>query len=129
MTTIIPPQTLALADLTPGMVVVFVDHTLNTHPACWVDAPHETNGAALAGKTAMVVAVEPGKPGKIVALCFKDAIPFGHSCDGRVPDKHGAYALPEHLYLPDTHAQHKAAHANVRTQQTAIDALLKGFLG
>lgn len=125
----VPPQTLSIDDVKPGMVVVFVDHNLNTHPACWVEAPHETNGAALAGKTAMVVAVEPQKPGKVVALCFKDEIPFGHSCDGRVPDKHGAYALPGHLYTPETYAKHKLSAGNVATQQVAIDTMLKSFLG
>lgn len=121
-------NTLSLSDLKPGMQVTFVDHALNDHPTCWVDTPHESNAAALSGKTALVVAVNPDQPGKVVALCFKDKVSGGHSCDGRVPHGHGAYALPEHVYSADAHVAHRAAHDKTHAEQAAIDALLKGFL-
>jgi hypothetical protein len=121
-------NTLSLQDLKPGMVVVFVDQTLNDHPACWVSSPFESEAEALSGKAAMVVAIDPDKPGKTVALCFKEKLAVGHSCDGRVPQGHGFYALPEHLYAPDAHEAHQHAHDVTAVQQTQIDALLKGFV-
>jgi hypothetical protein len=121
-------QTYNIQDLKPGMPVVFVDQNLNDHPVCWVDTPHETNADALAGKTALIVAVEPDKTGKQVALCFKEKIPGGHSCDGRVPHGYGAYALAEHLYSPETFAEHQAAHKAVHEEQVKIDEMLKGFV-
>lgn len=120
-------NTCTLQDLKPGMSVVFVDQSLNTHPICWVDAPYVDN-AALLGKVAMVVAVEPTKPGKIVALCLKEKIPLGHSCDGRVPEGHGTYALPEHLYTVAAWEEHQKAAVAALEEQNAINDLLKGFV-
>lgn len=121
-------NTLQMNEIKPGMVVVFVNHSLNDHPQCWVDVPHETNASAVSGKTAMVVAVDPNAPGKQVAVCFKDAIANGHSCDGRVPHGHGAYVLAEHLYTPEAHLAHTASHDQVHVAQKAINDLLKGFV-
>ena len=126
--TVVPPQTYSIKDLKPGMTVVFVDHTLNEHPIAMVSVPLETNAAALAGKLAKVIAVDPHNPGKQVAVCFKEKIEFGHSCDGRVPHGYGAYVLPEHLYSEDAHAKHTANHKAAAADQAAIDEMLKGFV-
>jgi hypothetical protein len=127
---IVPPQTLDFDTLKPGQTVFFVDHTLNTHPACHVEAPHETNASALAGKLCMVIAVEPEKAsvGKAVAVCFKEPINYGHSCDGRVPHGHGAYVRPGHLYTPEAYAAHQVASVHVALEQKRIDEMLKGFV-
>lgn len=118
----------SIEDLKPGMTVVFIDQSLNTHPTCWVASPMESNEEAMGGKTAMIVAIEPNKPGKVIALCFKDVIGGGHSCDERVPHGHGAYALPEHLYSKASWEAHKAADKTAAVEQTAISEMLKGFL-
>lgn len=121
------PVALTLGQLKPGMTVAFIDSRLNVHPTCWVDAVAESN-ADLLGRVAMVVAVDPTAPGKVIALCLKEAIPTGHSCDGRVPAGHGAYALPEHLYTLEALAAHRSAAERALAQQAVIDDMLKGFV-
>lgn len=121
-------NTYHISQLKAGMQVVFVDTALNTHPTCYVDAPYETNIKSLAGLTALVICVEPANPGKVVGLCFRQKIAGGHSCDGRVPDGHGAYALPEQLYAPDTHVAHVQASKDAAAEQIKIDELLASFM-
>jgi hypothetical protein len=121
------PRGLALKELKPGMLVMFVDQRLNTHPTCWVSAPNIENLTNLVGVPAMVVAIGT-EPGKIVALALKAKTKLCHSCDGRVPDGHGVYALPEHLYTLDAWQQHEALSKAADAEQTAINELLKDFV-
>lgn len=121
-------NTLSIQDIKPGMTVMIVDQMLNDHPACWVETPLESAAAELSGKAAMVVAVDLAKPGKTVALCFKEKVACGHTCDGRVPAGHGWYVLPEHVYTLEEHTAHQRTHDGVVEQQAQIDAMLKGFV-
>lgn len=122
------PVALTIDKIKPGMTVAFIDARLNVHPTSWVDAPAESN-TDLLGRPAMVIAVDAAAPGKVIALCLKEAIPTGHTCDGRVPAGHGAYALPEHLYTLEDLETHRAASEQALAKQAVIDDLLKGFLG
>lgn len=102
-------RTYTLDELRPGLKVVFVDVHLND-PASFVDTPAESNADFLSGRLAMVVDVNPDRVGKVVALAFKDPVFGGHSCDGLVPDGHGFWALPEHLYSESDWEEHELAY-------------------
>lgn len=121
------PTGLVLSQLKVGMVVMFIDARLNTHPLSFVKAPYVENLANLAGVPAMVVALTD-EPGKRVGLAMKTLIPLAHSCDGRVPQGHGVWALPEHLYTVEAYAQHQALAAKVTSDQNSIATMLQGFL-
>lgn len=121
------PTSLTFESLKLGMDVVFVDDEFNVHPTCHVGAPHESN-QDLIGKLGRVVAIDPSAPGKTVALCMKDKVSFGHSCDGRVPQGHGAYAMPDHLYTVDAWKRHEELAVAALDKQKAIDALLVDFV-
>lgn len=120
-------RTYTLEELRPGMKVIFVDTHLND-PASYVDAPPESNDEFLAGRLAMVIDVDPKRVGKVVALAFKDPVFGGHTCDGLIPDGHGWWALPEHLYSEAAWEEHEEAHAKALHVKHRVSDLLKGFI-
>ncbi len=122
------PRTLMLSEIKAGDVVVFVDQSLNVHPRCTVDSHAESNNA-LAGKTGVVIGVDANAPGKVVAVCLKDKVAFGHSCDGRVPNGQGAYAMPDHLYTVNAWSQHRELATAAVDEQKKIDAMVSTFMG
>lgn len=119
------PRAATFADLRPGVEVVFVDAKLNVHQTVHVDADHESN--ELGGAVGKVIAVEPNRPGKMVALCMKKPYRFGHSCDGRVPHGHGAYAMPGHLYTLEDWKLHGELAEGAAAKQKEVDALIAGY--
>lgn len=119
-------KTYALEDLKPGMRVVFVDDRLNAGHDSYVEMLPETSGPALRGRVAIVVLVQD-VPGKKIGLCFKENV-GGHTCDGRVPEGHGMWALPQNLYSEDAWEEHKAMAAEDVIAQKKIDDLLAGFV-
>jgi len=50
----------------------------------------------LEGKACIVAALDGG-PGKQIGVQFDEAIPHGHSCDGRAKVGHGWWCLAEEL--------------------------------
>ena len=50
----------------------------------------------LEGKACVIAALDGG-PGKQVGVQFDEAIPHGHSCDGRAKAGHGWWCLAEEL--------------------------------
>jgi hypothetical protein len=119
-------RTLLLSELKVGMLVRWFDHTLNMSPASYVDGREDSSARQHAGKLAMVVAVNPDKPGKMVGVAFKEK-GLGHTCDGLVPDGHGFWAVPENLYLESDWVAHQQAASKALTDQKQIADLVAGF--
>lgn len=123
--------TLSIKEIEPGMDVVFVDDTFNIHPFSTVDVPFESNVAALRGKLARVVIVQPDVPGKKVGIVLKEPFDEGLSLDNRLPprlEKHGAWVLPEHLYTPEMYQLHKDSAAACGYDFSAVEKLLEDFI-
>lgn len=119
-------KTLTLEELVSGMKIRFVDLSFNEHRTSFVSTPISYYSARLSGKSLLVIAVDANAVGKQLAVYSKDPI-NGHSCDGRVPDGHGLYVLPEQLYTEESYLEHKQAFEKANTSQSEIDKMVEGF--
>lgn len=120
------PRPLSLEQIKVGQELVLIDGQLNLHPAAYVAAPYESNDK-IGGMRVLVVAVDPVRPGKAVAVYSKAKLPGGHSCDGRVPHGHGLYIVPEQLYTPEAHAAHTKLSDHMIAETAAIVDLIKAY--
>jgi hypothetical protein len=120
------PRTLHFDELKIGMRVAFVDDTLNKFPRSHVPVPHESN-EAIAGRVLLVVGLDAVTPGKTVGVYCKEPIPGGHSCDGRVPDGHGLYLLPDHLYTIAALTEHQRMAEHAVVEHRAIASMIEEF--
>lgn len=109
------------SEIKVGDRVVIIDARLNSGAPS--DVPVAINNPrAPFGKEGIVVALQdPEKhPGKLVALCMREPVSFGHTCDGLVPSGRGVWSRPEHLYRPEDHIVHaEASHAWIDQQERA----------
>lgn len=109
---------LRFEQISPGLEVVFIDRSLNVGD-CIV--PSSRTSVPLDGRRGVVVRVSD-EPGKRVTVVLAEPHELAHTCDGFAPDKHGVWALAEHLYTVEDHEAHKTEHAAAKAQHEKREA-------